>query len=66
MAVTIAALRAVGRRPVTLTTADGTYAGSVVPEFLSENSVMIEFMLDGDPERQIVIAVDGITEVVER
>lgn len=66
MAVTIAALRAVGARPVTLTSLDGKYAGSIVPDNLSERSVMLEFMLDGDPQRQIVIPVDGITDVVER
>lgn len=66
MAVTIAALRAVGERPVTLTSTDGTYTGSIVPDNLSEHSVMLEFRLDGDPTRQIVIPVDGITDLSER
>ena len=66
MAVTLAELQALGARPVTLATTDGSFAGSIVPQNLSERSVMLEFRLDGDPERQIVIPVDEITEIVER
>jgi hypothetical protein len=66
MAVTIAALQAVGSRPVTLVSGDGTFVGSIVTERLSESSIMIEFTVDGDPGYPIVIPVDDIRDVVER
>jgi hypothetical protein len=66
MAVTIAALRALGSRPVTIVSDEGTFVGSIVPDRLSESSVMLEFTVDGNPGHLIVIPVDDITDVVER
>jgi hypothetical protein len=66
MAVTIATLQALGSRPVTIVSGDGTFVGSIVTDHLSESSIMLEFTVDGDPGYSIVIPVDDITDVVER
>lgn len=66
MALTIAALRALAGRPVLLHCSAGSFAGTIEPDYLSETSVMLEFVLDGDSGIPVLIALDDITEVVER
>ena len=65
MPISIEHLRAAGDRPVTLETADGTFVGRVLQEHLSERSLML--LLERDDEREpLVVAIDRISQVVER
>lgn len=66
MAVTVADLRALGTKPVTLRTRSGDVTGHVSQTTIPDAALMIMFASDDSPGGTIVVAVDDIEAIVER
>ncbi len=66
MAATVSTLRALGARRIALVTADGTFSGVVDQTRLSDDAIMVMLDPEGGASGPVVVALDAITEIVER
>ena len=66
MAMTVAALRALGNRRVRLSTVYGSYDGRIAVDRLSDDAVVILFAREGDAGEPLVVPLESIESIVER
>ena len=64
--ISVAQLRALETRPVTLRTPSGELTGHVAQASIPDAALMVMFALDTSPESLVVVAIGDILEVMER
>lgn len=64
--ISVAQLRALEARQVTLRTPNGELTGHVAQRSIPEAAMMVMFALDTPPETLVVVAISDILEIVER
>ena len=66
MPTTVAQLRALESRRITLRTPTGELTGHVAQATISDSALMVMFALDAPTGDLVVVAIGDIVEVVER